>query len=241
MERRPVIAALELRVAVAQRRLFVLNTVIPLALVGPIAIGGAPRVHAAVVFTLIIAFFGVFGQAIPLARDAERGLTARFLLAGVSPHTFVGQRIAAHAALDIVQLTPALLVIAIAYHVDAGTLAALAGATLLALVAGNALGVLIAALARSIAEAALFSAVIALFMLHAAGVFRAPVPGSVAEQVRAVIPFTGLHHAMQNALGHPAAIAQSWTATVAATAGVVAAVLLLAPLLTRSLTRARAG
>ncbi|MGH7464670.1 MAG: hypothetical protein ACREK1_05805, partial [Longimicrobiales bacterium] len=102
-----MIAALELRIALAQKRLFILNTTVPLALVLPIAVGGAPRVHAAVVFTLLVTFFGVFGQAIPLARDAERGLTARYLLAGVSPRGFLAERIIAHAALDFVQLTPA--------------------------------------------------------------------------------------------------------------------------------------
>jgi ABC-2 type transport system permease protein len=236
-----VIAELEIRVALAQRRLFVLNTLVPLALVVPIGIGGAPRVHAAVVFTLIFAFFGVFGQAIPLARDAERGLTARFVLAGVSPHAFFAQRIAAHAGIDFIQLTPALLVIAIVYNATASDIAALAGAALLALVAANAIGILIAAAARSIAEAALFASITALFALHAAGVFRSPAPGSFADQLRSAVPFSRLHQAMQGAVGSPGAAPPDWLAAGTSTVAICALVLLLAPLLAGALTRARAG
>lgn len=236
-----MIAALELRIAFAQRRLFMLNTVVPLALVLPIGIGGAPRVHAAVVFTLIFAFFGVFGQAIPLARDAERGLTARYVLAGISPHAFFAQRIAAHAALDLFQLAPALLVIAFVYGAAAPDIAALAGAALLALIAANAIGVVIAAAARSIAEAALFASITALFALHAAGVFRSPVPGSFADQLRSAVPFSKLHQAMQGAVGSPGAAPSSWMAAGTSTLAICALVLLLAPRLAGALTRARAS
>jgi hypothetical protein len=234
-----MIAALEIRVALAQRRLFMLNTMVPLGLVLPIGIGGAPRVHAAVVFTLIFTFFGVFGQAIPLARDAERGLTARYLLAGVSPHAFFAQRIAAHAALDLAQLAPALLVIAIVYRAAGPDIAALAGAALLALVAANAIGVLIAAAARSIAEAALFASITALFALHAAGVFRSPAPGSFAGNLSSAVPFTRLHEATQAALGTPGAAPSSWTAAWASTLAICALVLLVAPRLAGALARAR--
>ena len=236
-----MIAALELRVALAQRRLFLLNTVVPLALVLPVSLGGAPRIHAAVVFTLIFTFFGMFGQAIPLARDAERGLTARFLLAGVSPHTFLAQRVAAHAAVDLLQLTPTLVVIAIVYRAGLAEVAALATAALLALIAANAVGVLIAGVARSIAEAALFASITALFALHAAGVFRSPVPGSAADHLRTAIPFTKLHHAVQTAVGSPGAAAPGWALSCASTLAVLALVLLLAPRLAGALTRARTG
>jgi hypothetical protein len=236
-----MIAALELRVALAQRRLFLLNTIVPLALVLPIGLGGAPRVHAAVVFTLIFTFFGVFGQAIPLARDAERGLTARYFLAGVSPHTFFAQRIAAHAAVDLMQLTPPLLVIAIVYQVAAPAMAALAAAALLALVAANAVGALIAAAARSIAEAALFASVSALFALHAAGVFRSTVPGSTAHHLQTAVPFTRLHEAMQTAVGTPASAPVSLAAAAVSTLAIFALVLLFAPRLAGALTRARIG
>lgn len=236
-----MIAVLEFRVALAQRRLFILNTIVPLALVLPIALGGAPRFHAAVVFTLLVTFFGVFGQAIPLARDAERGLTARFFLAGVSPRGFFGERIAAHALLDGVQLAPALLVIALSYQAGGRAFAGLVAAALLALVTANAIGVLIASMARSIAEAALFSSIVALFGLHAAGVFRAPVPGSFADQVRAAVPFARLHQTMQGVLGVNVTPPTSWLTAVVGAAALVALVVLFAPRLAGALTRARPG
>ena len=78
-----MIWSLEWRAALAARRLFALNTGVPFALVAAVALGGAPRVHAAMVYTLLIAFFGTFGGAIPLVRDAESGLFGRLVLAGV--------------------------------------------------------------------------------------------------------------------------------------------------------------
>jgi hypothetical protein len=236
-----VIAALELRVTLAQRRLFILNTLVPLALVLPIGIGGAPRIHAAVVFTLIFTFFGVFGQAIPLARDAERGLVARYLLTGVSPYAYFTQRVAAHAAIDLVQLTPALLIIGLVYGTGPRALITLAGAALLALVAANSLGAIIAATARSIAEAALFASIVALFALHAAGVFRSPVPGSTADLLRSAVPFASLHRAMQTALGSPTPAPVGWAAALTSTLAIGAVVLLFAPRLAGALSRARMG
>lgn len=237
-----MIAAFELRLALAQRRLFGLNMLVPLALVLPITLSAAPRAHAAVVFTMLFTFFGVFGQAIPLARDAERGLTARYFLAGMSSHAFFLQRIAAHAVIDLVQLVPAILAITIASGATISATAGLAAATALALVAANTIGVLIATLARSIAEAALFASMTALLALHGSGVFRTPAAGSVAEGLQAVSPLARMHHALQAATGSgQIASAADWFAPLAGTAIGFGLILVLAPLLARPLTRVRAA
>jgi hypothetical protein len=239
VERRAVIFTLEIRAALADRRLFILNSVVPLAIVAPVAAGAAPPAHAAMVFTLLFTFFGTFGHAIPLARDAERGLCGRLLLAGVAPTAFFGQRIAAHASIDALQLAPALLVIAVAFGVPAAALAPLAAATLLALLAANMLGACLGAAARSIGEAALFSAVTALLALHAAGVFRTPAPGSTAAALQALLPFSGMHAAFAAASRAPGTIAGAvdWGAFVAVVALWSLLVTLASPLLARALVR----
>jgi ABC-2 type transport system permease protein len=230
---------LELRGALANRRLFALNTIVPLAIVGPVAAGAAPPAHAAMVFTLLFTFFGTFGQAIPLARDAETGLIARLLLTGMPPRAFFLQRVAAHAIIDWVQLAPALLIIAVAYGVPATGVPALGLATLLALVAANALGACLAAAARSIAEAALFSAVTALLALHAAGVFRTPADGSLAAHVQSVLPFAGLHSVMSAATRPSVApgAATDWLAFVTGVVALLGVMTLAATWLSRAMTR----
>ena len=74
-------------------------------------------------------------------------------------------------------------------------------ALILGLVAANALGVITAALARSVAEGALFSAVAALLLLHWAGTFRSPVPGTWQATLEAWNPFRPLHESLLAAAG----------------------------------------
>ena len=59
-----VVWGLEWRIAVTRRRLLVLNTLVPLLLVVPVATGAAPAVHAAAVYTVLFAIFSTFGSAI---------------------------------------------------------------------------------------------------------------------------------------------------------------------------------
>lgn len=191
-----IVWELEWRIATARRRLFVLNVVVPLLLVLPVAMGAAPAVHAAAVYTVLFAIFSAFGSAIPLVRDGESGLSGRVLRAGVSPGSYFLQRTAAGAVLDVLQLGPALAVAAVG--AGAGLRAFLVAFVALAATVwvANLVGVLVAAATRSLAEAALFSAVSTLLLLHASGVFRTPVPGSLGAAVESVAPFRALHEAL---------------------------------------------
>ena len=190
-----LVAAMEWRVALARRRLLLLNVVVPLILVTPIAAGAAPAFHAAAVYTVLFALFGTFGSAIPLVRDAETGLFSRVIRAGVEPSSYLIQRAAAGSTIDAVQLMPALAVATVGSASTGGFLAA--ALTLWgSLWVANLLGNLVAAVARSLAETALFGAVAALLMLHFSGVFRTPSPGSFWASVEAASPFQALHETM---------------------------------------------
>ena len=107
----------------------------------------------------------------------------------------------ATAALDLIELAPSVLVIVVARGSSAGQLAMVVPAMVLGLVAANALGVLTAALAKSVAEGALFSAVSALLLLHWAGTFRTPVPGTWQATLEIWNPFRPLHESLLAAAG----------------------------------------
>ena len=192
---------LEWRQATRRRRVFVLSMMVPLVLVTAVAAGRAPAPHAALVYTVLFTFFGTFGAGIPWARDAERGWTHRLLLTGISPAGAAAQRWLASALLDLAQLVPSLGLIAVAYRADAGELLNLLLWVAIGLLVANALGILVASLARSLAETALLASVSALLLLHAAGVFRSPLPGSLAETIARFVPFHYMHQAIAGAVG----------------------------------------
>jgi len=184
---------LEWRIARVRRRLFLLNLGVPLGLVALIALSGAPAFHASAVYSVLFVFHGVFGSAIPLTRDARSGLLTRTVRAGVSARELLLERAAAGAVLDALQLAPSLALIVwtapASFGSLPGALAILAGSLWVA----NLVGSLLAAVARSLAEGALVSAVGALLLLHASGVFRTGPPGSVTANVEALAPFSVLH------------------------------------------------
>lgn len=184
---------LEWAVALRRPRLFVLNVAVPLLLVAPVAWASAPPAHAAAVYAVLFALFGTFGTAIPLLRDGEEGILGRLLLTGLPPAALLLGRVAAGAALDTLQLLPAVAVIVLAGHADPASAGLLATALLVALLFANLLGAVVAGLARSVAEGALFAAVAALLLLHGAGTFRPPTPGSVAAALEPWVPFRPLH------------------------------------------------
>lgn len=192
---------LEEQLALRRRRLFALNVTVPLVLVTPLALGGAPGAHAAAVYAVLFTFFGVFGSAIPLVRDGEEGLLERIMLTGFPLQRYVLDRTLSGALLDLLQLLPAAGMILTGADTRVGHIGPLAVALLAALVAANALGVLVAWVARSIAEAALFGAVSSLFLLYFSGVFRTPAPGSFLAVVEGVMPFTALHEALLVTVG----------------------------------------
>ncbi len=201
-----VVWGLEWRIAVTRRRLLVLNTVVPLLLVVPVATGAAPAVHAAAVYTVLFAIFSTFGSAIPLVRDGASGIIARVLRGGISPSSYLLQRSAAGGVLDALQLAPALAFAALGAGASPRDVL-VAFATLAATAwVGNLIGTLVAATTRSLAEAALFTAVSTLLLLHMSGVFRTPLPGSYGLRFEAASPFRALHESILDmTLAAPAA------------------------------------
>jgi len=183
---------LEWRRSRSRPRLFVMNVLIPLVLALPLAVGGAPRQHAAVVYAVLFTFFGTFGSAIPLLRDAERGMVRRISQLPIGAGPLLLGRALAGAALDSVQLAPACALVAFT-SLSASATAWLVLVLPLTLVFTGLLGTWIAAVAQSVAEGALFAAVTVLLLLHASGTFRSPSPESGGALIERIAPFRALH------------------------------------------------
>ncbi len=193
--------SLEWRLALRRRRLFVLNLLIPLALVLPISTGGAPAYHASATYTVLFVLFGTFGSAIPLLREGDGGLLRRIVLRGVGESKLIAERVSASTALDLVELFPALIVIMGFGGAGGRTWLLAIPVTVLGLLTANLIGVWVAAVARSMAEGALFAAVAGLFLLHGSGVFRTPRPGTFGAQLEQLLPFAPLHETLFSAAG----------------------------------------
>lgn len=230
--------SVEWRVALARRRLLALNTGVPLLLVAPVALAGAPPHHAAAVYAVLFVLFGTFGSAIPLVRDAETGFLSRLHLAGQPAASLLVGRAGAAAAVDAVQLAPALALVLAAGGAAPAEAGAAAGGLASALLLANLLGVWVAAAARSLAEAALFGAVAGLLLLHAGGAFRTAAPGSWAARLEPLVPFRLLHESLLAATG-PAPVpgAGAWLGGLAALGAVIVATCAAAPTLARALAR----
>lgn len=181
------------RLAFRRRRLLVWNLLVPMVLLVPVVASRAAGSHRAVVVAVFAAFFGAYGSCIPLIRDGMSGWAEKVRLTGYGGRRWLAERTVASTAIDFVELVPVNLVLLGIARAPVSAALPVFGATALALAFANLLGVLVAAGVRALGEAALGCAVISLFALHAAGVFRAPRPGSGWEVIERVSPFRWVH------------------------------------------------
>jgi hypothetical protein len=188
--------AIEWRLALNDGRRFLLSALVPLAIAAAVATGvAAPRPAAAVHLVVFLAF-SVLGAALPLRWDGERGIVRRVVRGGVPAGRYLILRAGAGATIDLVQLTPALLVVALAG--SASPLAVLVAFAALAFSVWIAAltGVLAAALSRSLAESALVAGLAVLLLAHSAGAFETAEPSSLLAAIEAVAPVRVLHEAL---------------------------------------------
>lgn len=186
----------EWRLALTRKRVLILNVAVPFTLVLLIATGAVPPRAAAGVYVMLFSAFALFGSALTLRWEGQRGMSARVVRSGIGPSSYLLQRAAAGAALDTLQLTPSLLLATTAAGATPtatlGALLALAGTVWVS----GLLGIVIAAASRSITETALFSAVSVPIIAHMSGVFRRPTPGTLSALVESASPLRALHEAL---------------------------------------------
>ena len=199
--------SLEWRLALTDPRRFVLSTLVPLLLALSVATGVAGPAPAAAVYLVLFVAFAVFGSALPLRWDGERGIVGRVVRGGVPAGRYLVGRAGACAAIDLVQLAPALLVAVLGAGGTAiGFAIALAALAATTWVAGL-VGVIVAGVSRSLAETGLVAALAILLLLHMSGVLESPLPGSMLASLEAVSPFRLLHEALMDATGGVASTA----------------------------------
>jgi hypothetical protein len=201
----PAVWSLQWRLALTRKRVFILNFVVPLTVVLPVATGAVPPEAAAGVYVVLFAAFAVFGSAIPLRWEGQRAMSARVVRAGVGASNYLLQRAAAGALLDTLQLTPALLLAAVAVGASPGDVLVVFPALAATVWVSGLVGVIVAAASRSLTETSLFAAVSVPLLAHMSGVFRAPAPGSYQELLESGSPFRALHEGLLDmTVGAPA-------------------------------------
>lgn len=229
----------EWRLATVRPRRFLVGAIVPLALVLPVATGALGQGHAAAAYVLIFAACAIAGSAVPLRWEAERGMTVRIVAGGVAPWSYLLQRTAARATIDVVQITPALAVVVAAARASPAQGVATLVVLALSVWVGGLAGVFLAAWGRSLVETGVFAALATVLLAHASGVFRSSPPGSLGAFVEGIAPFRALHESLlEIANGAPAGGEGALVAWAAALAAVVA---LAAPAVHKALTRSELG
>jgi len=184
---------LEWRLAVARPRFFVLGLLLPLSLVLPIATAAVPVEPAAGAYTLLLVAFTVFGTALSVRWDGQRGMARRLVRGGVRPWSYLLQRAGAGATRDVAQLAPTVVVICLAARGSVVDGLGLVGLVLTTSWIAALVGVLAAAVSRSLPEAGFVGGLSVILLAHLSGVFWVPAPGSFDAVLMSVGPFRALH------------------------------------------------
>lgn len=188
--------AVEWRLALTDRRRFVLSALVPFLIAASVATGVAEAESAAAVYLVVFLAFAVLGSALPLRWDGERGMVRRAVRGGVPAGSYLLGRAAAGAAIDLVQLTPALVVAGVAVGGSPGAFAVALVALALSVWVAGLVGVVVAAVSRSLAETGLVAALAVLLFAHVSGAFQEPAAASPMAVLEAVSPFHALHAAL---------------------------------------------
>lgn len=197
---RPTVWRLTWTLALRRRRLLAWNVIVPILLLAPVVTSPAAAAHRAIVVAVFVAFFGAYGNCIPLIRDGMSGWVEKVWLTGYGGRWWLAERTIASAAIDWCQLVPVTLLLGLWAGTSGPQTSALLAATAGALLFANILGALIASLVRALGEAALGCAVVSLFALHAAGVFRTPTADTAWHTIEAWSPLRPVHEAWLSVL-----------------------------------------
>jgi len=183
-----------------RRRALVIKMAFPLLITIPLVVAGAPPAYAAMGLTMLVAIVGAIGSGAVLSRERQSGLTQRYRMLPVTPGRLLIERLGTNAAIDFMQLTPVLLLIAIRHPGGFAWWPAVvigAGAVLLI---GNLMGAVASTLSDSPGEVMLYVVIPLLPLLYLSGVFTA-LNEPVLLVISRLLPFSYLHEALLGALG----------------------------------------
>jgi len=216
-------------VALAHPRALAMRVAVPLLLAVPLVAGGAPTFWAGMLLTVLVAMVGAVGSAMTIARARASGHVARLAVAPGPPWRPVGEWVLASAAIDMVQLLPALAIVVAGGGAGPAAASALALTVASTLLAANVLGCALALLAGGAAEVLLDVAVVLAPLLFLGGLFTGVPRQGWRLAVARLDPFSHLHSSLIGALGGDRTFAPAEDA-VAALGWAAVTLLLLVPL-----------
>ena len=205
-----------------RRRALLVKLAFPLVVGLPLLTSTAPPFYAAMALTMLVTVMGALGTGAVFSRDRAVGMQARYRLLPRHHGVLLLERLTASAAIDLAQLTPVLLLVAIRHPAAAPwwppVLLAIAGTVLCA----NVIGALASTFTTAPGEVMLYVLLPLLPAFYLAGVF-APVTSAVQRVVSVILPMTYLHDGLLGALqGSPrlsiGAVAAGGAVTLAASA-----------------------
>ena len=182
-----------------RRRALVIKLAFPLVFGIPLVIA-APPMYAAISLTMLIAIIGALGAGAVLTRERQSGLTLRYRTLPVTPGRLLIERLSTSALIDLLQVTPVLMLIALRHPTQVGWWPALVLSTAAVLLIGNLMGAVASTLSDSPGEVMLYVFIPLLPLLYLSGVFT-PLTQPAMIVVSHLLPFSYLHESVLGALG----------------------------------------
>jgi ABC-type multidrug transport system permease subunit len=209
-----------------RRRALLIKLAYPLLLGVPLLVSRAPVFYAATALTLLAGMTSALGASAVFARERHSGLALRYRLLPMRPGALLVERISVHAAIDLLQFSPLLVLVAVRHPEGAPFWPALVVSLIASMLAGNLLGAFASTLSRVPGEVMLYTIIPLLPAFYLAGVF-APLHQPFVLLLSRLLPFTYLHEALLGSLGGSASLAP-WEALAGGAGFLIAAVSLTA-------------
>jgi ABC-2 type transport system permease protein len=183
-----------------RRRALVIKLVFPLLVALPLVLSGAPVTYAALALTMLVAIIGPLGAGAVLSRERQSGLVLRYRTLPVTPGRLLIERLAASAAIDFLQLTPVLLLVALRHPTQFMWWPPLLLSVAAVLLIGNLMGAVASTLSDAPGEVMLYVVILLLPLLYLSGVFT-PLTQPALLVISRLLPFSYLHESILGALG----------------------------------------
>jgi ABC-2 type transport system permease protein len=191
----------EVSLFLSRRFALLIKMLYPVAIIAPVAASDIPARYAAAVVGIVAIMAGTFGAGESLTSDLNDGILARVALTPLSPQRLVFEILAVNAALDFVQLLPALLVVYLLHPVSLVWVLAATFAVFATLVAANCIGVFIANFTSSPADVLLYATAMLFPLIYVSGFFRKGNPTGVLATLRDFVPFAYANDALTYVFG----------------------------------------
>jgi ABC-2 type transport system permease protein len=185
----------------SKRFALLIKMLYPIALIVPVAASDIPAQYAAAVVGIVAVMAGTFGAGESLTTDLNDGILVRLALTPLSPRRIVFEILAVNAALDFLQLLPALLLVYLLHPAPLVVCLAAALGIFATLVTANCIGIFIANFTSSPADVLLYATAILAPLIYVSGFFRNQNPTGISAILRDFVPFAYMNDALKAVFG----------------------------------------